>query len=152
MSVTIKLRHLRHSARKLQPVARLFQGKNLHEALSAVTVMPQHSAAHISKALKMAQAAAKQKEYNPDTLIVTEIFATSGPKIKRTRPNARGRSNRFIKHLAHLTVTLNEAVQPEPTPTKPAKTKPAATPTEKAQTGRKAAKVQKTKAKGAKKE
>lgn len=109
MSVTVKLRFLRHSARKLRPVALLVKGKNLTEALNTTSVMPQHSAGDINKALKMAQAAAKQKEFDPEKLVVSAITATDGPKIRRQRPNARGRANRYLKHLAHLTITVGEA-------------------------------------------
>lgn len=113
MSVTVKLRFVRHSARKLRPVTALVRGKNLVEALNFTAVMPQDSAHNINKILKMAEAAAKQKEFDANQLIVSQISAIDGPKIKRQRPNARGRANRYIKHLAHLTVTVAEAV-PKP--------------------------------------
>lgn len=35
------------------------------------------------------------------------IMADEGPRIKRMRPNARGRSNRYQKHLAHLTLSVD---------------------------------------------
>ncbi len=116
MSVTIKLRFVRHSQRKLQPVARIVKGKSLTDALNQTAVMPQHSAREINKALKMAQAAATQKEFKPEGLVVAEIFATQGPKIRRQRPNARGRSNKYLKHVAHLTVTVAEAKPVEEKP------------------------------------
>lgn len=116
MSVTIKLKMVRHSARKLAPVTKIVQGKNLLDAINQTAVMPQHSAHEINKALKMAQAAATQKEFKADDLIVAQIFATQGPKIRRQRPNARGRANRYLKHLAHLTVIVDE-----PKPAKEAK-------------------------------
>jgi large subunit ribosomal protein L22 len=121
MSVTVKLKYLRHSARKLQPVARLMLGKNLHDALNATTVMPQHAAMQINKALRMAEAAAKQKEYDLGKLVIEQIFAVPGPKIRRTRPNARGRANRYIKHLAHLCVTVGELKAKDEQSTAPAK-------------------------------
>lgn len=66
----------------------------------------------------MAQAAAVQKEYNPETLEIKAIQANDGPKIKRMRPTARGRSSKYIKHLAHLIVTVDVEAEK---PTKPAK-------------------------------
>ena len=56
----------------------------------------------------MAAAAAEQKQFSQGDMVVTEAFATVGPKIKRSRANSRGRSNRYIKHLAHITVVLDE--------------------------------------------
>lgn len=108
MEATIKLNQLRHSAKKLRPVARLFVGKKLEDALNGSQVMPQDSARFIYQGLLMAKAAATQKELSADKLVVMAMMATEGPKIKRMRPNARGRSNAYLKHLAHLTITVGE--------------------------------------------
>lgn len=108
MSVTIKLRYIRHSARKLAPVARMFAGKNLEKSIEETSIMPQHSALFLNKAFKMAKAAATSKELVADRLTISTISTTTGPKIKRMRPNARGRSNAYIKHLAHISVTVEE--------------------------------------------
>lgn len=113
MSVTVKLRFVKHSQRKLQPVARILQGKNLGDAINQTAVMPQHSAREINKALKMAQAAATQKAFKTEDLVVSQIFATQGPKIRRQRPNARGRANKYLKHVAHITVIVDEAAPKE---------------------------------------
>lgn len=108
MSVTVKLRFIRHSARKLAPVARMFVGKSLEKSIEETSIMPQHSAMFLNKAFRMARAAATSKEFTPDKLVVSTITTTTGPKIKRMRPNARGRSNAYIKHLAHISVTVDE--------------------------------------------
>lgn len=129
MAVTVKLRYLRHSAKKLRPYARIFVGQPLERALTAVAVMPQDSARFLQKAFKMAEAAAATKEFNLNNLEIAEIFATEGPKIKRMRPNARGRSNKYEKLLAHLSVVvrpMNTEAKAKKSPTKavkPAKTK-----------------------------
>lgn len=108
MAVTVKLRFVRHSARKLQPMVRVIAGRNLQDAINTTSVMPQDSAFMVHKALKMAEAAAGQKEFDASKLVVEQIFATSGPRIRRQRPNARGRANAYQKHLAHITVIVGE--------------------------------------------
>lgn len=114
MAITIKLKQLRHSPRKLRPVARMLKGQPLEQALNQTSVMIQDSAKFIHKALKMAEASANQKALKLEQLIVGSIQANDGPKIKRMRPNARGRSNRYRKHIAHLVVTLQEKAISEP--------------------------------------
>lgn len=109
MAVTIKLKYVRHSAKKLRPYTRVVSGKNLEVALNETSVMPQDSARFIHKALLMAKAAAVAKEFDSEGLVVSEIMATEGPKIKRMRPNARGRSNSYQKHLAHIVVSVDVA-------------------------------------------
>ena len=113
MAVTIKLKYLRHSPRKLRSVTRLFAGKNLELAINETSVMPQDSARYLKKALLMAQSAAKEKEYDIDTLVIKGLSAVDGPKIKRMRPTARGRASKYEKHLAHLVVTVDSPVSKE---------------------------------------
>lgn len=108
MTVRVKLNFVRHSARKLRPVLSTFVGQKLESAIDKTSIMPQDSARFLHKTLKMAAAAAEQKEFNSSDMVVSQAFATEGPRIKRTRPNARGRSNRYVKHIAHITVMLEE--------------------------------------------
>jgi|GEM_PF-2052490 len=108
MNPRVSLRYQRHSSRKLQPLARLVSGKGLTEALELTKLMDTQSAALVHKALKMATSAAESKEMDRDKLFVSGIWATEGPKIKRVRANARFRSNRYLKHLAHITVEVAE--------------------------------------------
>lgn len=112
-TVTIKLKFLRHSARKLNPVARVLRGKKLDDALNLSSVIVSDSAVYANKALKMAASALKDKSLKPENAFVEQIFALSGPKIKRVRPNARGRANSYQKHLAHLVVILGERAEVE---------------------------------------
>lgn len=112
MAVTIKSRFLRHSAKKLRPYARFFVGKSLNDSINKTMLMPQHSAQFIYKALLMARDSAITKEFKPEELVITELQANDGPKIKRMRPNARGRSNKYEKHIAHLVISVD--LQPKP--------------------------------------
>jgi len=108
MRVAVKLRYQPHSVRKFQPLTRQFRGQNLERAMENVSVIPNQSARLLFKAFKMAKAAAVGKELDEKKLVIDEVFATTGPRLKRVRANARGRSNRYQKHLAHLTVAVSE--------------------------------------------
>jgi large subunit ribosomal protein L22 len=107
-TVQVKLRYLRHSARKFQPLTKALTGQSLASALAKTSVLPQDSARFINKLLKMAEAAAKSKELESKNVSIKEIYATIGPKIKRIRPNARGRANAYQKHLSHLVIVLTD--------------------------------------------
>ncbi|HUD20478.1 MAG TPA: uL22 family ribosomal protein [Candidatus Saccharimonadales bacterium] len=112
-TVTIHLKYLRHGARKIRPVARIFVGKNLEKAIDQTSLMLPDSAYFMNKALRMAKAAAEQKEFSPAEMIIKSVNVSEGPKIKRMRPNARGRSNKYQKHLAHILLTIEEQVKSE---------------------------------------
>ena len=108
MAITVKLKYVRHSPRKLRPVLSMFAGKNLETSIIRTGLMSQNSAQSLNKALKSAKAAAEEKQFDTSTMTIAELFATDGPKIKRIRANARGRTNKFVKHVAHLVVVLKE--------------------------------------------
>lgn len=124
MSVSVTLKYLRHSPRKIRPVAKLIVGKNLDQALNMTSIANNDSARFLNKALKMAQAAAKQKEFDPSEMKISQILANGGPKIKRMRPNARSYQNRYIKHLAHLTIIVDQEPAKKAEIVKPKEIKP----------------------------
>ena len=41
-------------------------------------------------------------------LIIDEIFADEGPKLKRIRPRAQGRAYKILKPTCHITVVMKE--------------------------------------------
>jgi len=123
MAITVKLKYLRHSPRKLRPVLGMFAGQNLAQAIVRTGLMSQNSAKALNKVLKSAQAAAEEKQFDPGKMIIAELFATDGPRIKRIRANARGRTNKYVKHVSHLTVVLKESDKKSTAPTVKPKTK-----------------------------
>ncbi len=109
--VSVKLKFVRHSARKIRPVARIFVGKNLVKSIDTASLMSQDSARFLFKAMNMAKSAAEAKEFDANQMIVKSVNVSEGPKIKRMRPNARGRSNAYYKHLAHILLTVAPEVE-----------------------------------------
>lgn len=108
MAVKISLKYLRHSPRKFRPLAKLFVGQKIGDAIHNSSISRNDSTYWINKALKMAESSAKQKEYDPNKMFIKQIRADEGPKIKRVRAGSRSYSNKYQKHLAHLTVILEE--------------------------------------------
>ena len=43
-----------------------------------------------------------------DKLVVTEVFATPGPILKRMMPRAQGRAYRINKRTSHVTLAVAE--------------------------------------------
>ena len=41
-------------------------------------------------------------------LIIDQIFADEGPKLKRIRPRAQGRAYKILKPTCHITVVMKE--------------------------------------------
>jgi len=47
-------------------------------------------------------------DLNPDNLVVETIYAGDGPRLKRMKAGARGRSKPRVKRTSHLMIVLNE--------------------------------------------
>jgi large subunit ribosomal protein L22 len=45
---------------------------------------------------------------DPEKLVVSEVFATPGPTLKRIMPRAQGRAYRINKRTSHVTLSVAE--------------------------------------------
>ncbi|MFO7266133.1 MAG: 50S ribosomal protein L22 [Limnochordales bacterium] len=102
-------RYLLISPRKARLVTKLIQGKSLDEALTILRFSPQKAARLVEKVVKSAAANAETNhDMNPDLLYVKSAYVDEGPRLKRIRPRARGRADRYVKRMSHITVVLSE--------------------------------------------
>lgn len=109
---------VRMSPRKLGVVASLVRGRSVADALIILQHTPRRAANPIIKVIQSAKANA---DYNhnikPDTLTITEISVTPGPRLKRYRPAAHGRALPFQRRTSHVRVVV-EGVKRQPKPVK----------------------------------
>jgi large subunit ribosomal protein L22 len=43
-----------------------------------------------------------------DTLKIVEVYVDEGPRMKRMSARAKGRGNRIVKRLSHITVVVGD--------------------------------------------
>jgi large subunit ribosomal protein L22 len=97
------------SPRKLRLVCDKVRGMAAEQALTVLNFMPQKGAHFVTKTLSSAIANAKNNfDLNPEDLVVSEIFANEGPRMRRFKAGARGRYKPRIKRTSHLIVVLAE--------------------------------------------
>jgi large subunit ribosomal protein L22 len=102
-------RYIRISPLKARLVMDQIRGKNVEEALNALSFSPKKAARILKKLIGSAIANAEQNsKVDVDNLYIHRIFADEGPTLKRIRPRARGRATRIRKRTSHLTVVLEE--------------------------------------------
>lgn len=110
MEAVARLRHARVSPQKARLVADLIRGKRVEEARNTLAFSAKKSAQIIGKILDSAIANAENNYgYDIDELKVATVFVDEGPLMKRIRPRARGRADRYVKRTSHITVKLGAA-------------------------------------------
>ncbi|MBA3873776.1 MAG: 50S ribosomal protein L22 [Chloroflexota bacterium] len=109
MKVQAKTSYLSISPQKIRLVADKVRGMGAKQAVTVLAFMPQKGAEFVQKTLKSAIANAENNyDLNPDNLVVETIYAGDGPRLKRMKAGARGRSKPRVKRTSHLMIVLNE--------------------------------------------
>ena len=109
MKVKSKASYLSISPQKIRLVADKVRGMSAKQAVTVLQFMPQKGAEFVQKTLKSAIANAENNyDLNPDNLVVETIYAGDGPRLKRMKAGARGRSKPRVKRTSHLMIVLNE--------------------------------------------
>lgn len=108
MSVKAISKGIRISPRKVGVVAALVRGRTVSDAMVILSHTPRRSALPVSKAIASAKANAENNHnLKPDTLRITEISVSPGPRLKRYRPAARGQALPFMRRTSHIRVVVD---------------------------------------------
>jgi large subunit ribosomal protein L22 len=127
MSVKATAKGVRMSPRKVGVVAALVRGRTVEEALTILSNTPRRSALPVRKVIESAKANADNNHsLKPETLIITYISVTPGPRLKRYRPAAHGRALPFQRKTSHIFVQVDGEVRAPKKTTAKSTTKAAA--------------------------
>lgn len=108
MAVQAVARGVNMSPRKVAVVASLVRGRSVADALTILEHTPRRSAMAVIKVIASARANADHNHnYKPDTLQITTITVTPGPRLKRYRPASHGRALPFQRRTSHITVIVD---------------------------------------------
>ncbi len=115
MSVKATAKGVRLSPRKVRVVAALVRGRTVADALVILEHTPRRSAKAVAKVIASARANAEHNNnLKPDTLRITEISVTAGPRLKRYNPAAQGRALPFQRKSSHIFVTVDGEERKKP--------------------------------------
>jgi large subunit ribosomal protein L22 len=88
----------------------LVRGRTVDDAITILEYTPRRAAGPVKNAIKSAAANAEHNHnFKPGTLEITEISVTSGPRLKRFMPAARGRARSFQRKTTHIKVVVDGA-------------------------------------------
>lgn len=109
MEVKAQTKYLPISPRKLALVCDQVRGMDAEESLIVLEYMPQKASDLVYKTVHTALANAKNN-FDLDTrdLVISQIWAGEGPRLKRFKAGARGRYKPRVRRQSHLWVVLAE--------------------------------------------
>lgn len=115
MSVQAIAKGVAISPRKVGEVVVLVRGRSVADALTILQHTPRRSAVAVAKTIQSVRANADYNHnYKPDSLQITEIFVTPGPRSKRFRPVSRGMAHPYMHRTSHIRVVVDgERRQPK---------------------------------------
>jgi len=109
MQVAATLRYARISPQKVRLMADTIRGKNVDDALKALSFTPKKSARIVKKVLESAIANAEHNHgADIDELKISTIEVNEAPTLGRHRARAKGRGTRIIKRNSHITIRVGD--------------------------------------------
>jgi large subunit ribosomal protein L22 len=113
------------SPRKVQVVAALVRGHTVADAITILSHTPRRTALPVRKLIESARANAENNHnMKPDTLVISHISVTPGPRMKRFRPAAHGRALPFMRRSSHVFVEVDGVSRDAKKPVKAETDKP----------------------------
>lgn len=95
------------SPKKVRRYISLIRGKRVAEAVASLTFMPSPAAVAVRKTLQSAVANAENNHLlDAADLRVVAAYADDGLKLRRMRPQARGRGAPVIRRSCHISVVV----------------------------------------------
>lgn len=108
-SVKAVAKYIQMSPHKIRRVIDQIRGRSYQEALMILEFLPYNASEPIWQVLHSAAANAKQNyRLDKKKLIIDQIFADEGPKLKRIRARAQGRAYKIWKPTCHITIVVKE--------------------------------------------
>jgi large subunit ribosomal protein L22 len=110
MNSTAIKKYIGISNRKIARLANECVRKPLGAVKPKLTLLPQHAARQLWKAIRSAEAnfQFKNPNFNTDDLFVKSILVEQGPTMKRMKPRARGSADVIKKRSSHIRVVLTD--------------------------------------------
>jgi len=104
---------INQAPRKVALVASLVRNRTVADAIVILSHTPKRSALPVKKAIESAKGnAINNHGLDGKTLMITTLSVTSGTRLKRYNPAARGRMLPFQKKTANILVELTGDVKP----------------------------------------
>ncbi len=105
--ITVRHRFIHQAPRKLRLIGDMVRGLPADRAAAELATVHQVASVAVRKAILSAIAAARQQGLTAE-LFIAQVMVNEGPKLRRFIPMSRGRSQRILKRMSHLTVGVTD--------------------------------------------
>jgi large subunit ribosomal protein L22 len=106
--ITVKHKFVHEAPRKLRLMSDMVRGLPAERAVAELATVPQAASRVVRKAIMAGIAAAREQGLNAKSLFIAQIMVDEGPKLRRFIPQSRGRSQRILKRMSHITVSVTD--------------------------------------------
>ena len=108
-SIKAVAKYIRMSPHKVRRVLNQIRGRSYQDALMILEFLPYKAGGPIWQIVHSVAANAKNNyQLDKKKLIITEVYANEGPRLKRIRPRAQGRAYKILKPTCHITIVVKE--------------------------------------------
>ena len=108
-SVRAEAKYIRMSPHKVRRVLDQIRGRSYREALMILEFLPYDAGGPVWQIVHSVAANAKNNfDLDKKKLIIDQVYADEGPKLKRIRPRAQGRAYQILKPTCHITIVVKE--------------------------------------------
>lgn len=105
-------KYIKGSPLKARRIVNVVRGMPATQALETLDLMPHKAARDVAQTIKSALSNADENfGLDPEDMVIVEIAANEGPRMRRMRFGARGRIKPIRKRTSHITVVLEERAQ-----------------------------------------
>ncbi|MBU0456145.1 MAG: 50S ribosomal protein L22 [Pseudomonadota bacterium] len=109
MQVSATTKFARFSPQKGRLVADQIRGLSAAQALNVLNFSGKRAARVMKDVLVSAIANAENNEgADVDELVVSAVYVTDGPRLKRMSPRAKGRADRILRRMCHITLKVSD--------------------------------------------
>jgi large subunit ribosomal protein L22 len=108
-----KASFLKISPTKVRRVADLIRRKRYSDVIPMLENLPHKGASLLKKVIQSAAANAlyNNDKLDEDMIYIKELQVNEGPRMKRMWIRARGRADRLLKRMCHISVVVDEIEQ-----------------------------------------
>ena len=111
MAVTVHLKHLRVSTRKVRVEEDVISGMKIDQEIEQLNYIPKLASTQLIKLVQSGIAAAEHDfKMDKNDLYISKIIVEEGPTLKRSMPRAMGRAFRIAKRTSHITLVLDKKI------------------------------------------